>query len=687
METLLAQVHLTPAQRYLDKFPHELSGGQRQRVAIAWALGADPEALLADEPVSMLDVSIRLGILNLLRDLKERLDLAILSCRRTSRSATGPDTGPPAGCTTPLPSRRGPDAFPASAGVLLPAQRVGRDHGELLHPPRPARGPRPVPDRPQPGPDQRRGDRLAVRFSDTGNLVVALVIGLTSWAWGARVLRAQTLSLRHRDYVEAARATGEKTWRVIGVEILPNLTAIIASGFVGTVIFAVLTEITLAFIGISQVSAWNWGTILFWAQGQQALAQGAWWWFVPAGLAIALLGTALALVNFGIDEFVSPAAQFRLRPGANRAGPKGPHAPRLHPRRHRRTGTRRRRPAMNAVLEIRNLNVYYGLGMSGVRAVRDVNLTLDRGEVLGLAGESGSGKSTLAYGATRLLPPPGVITGGQVIYHPQDGEPFDVLTLSDRQLRAFRWARTAIVFQGAMNSLNPVHTVAVQLTDALTAHEPDLSRSAKAVRVREVLDLVGISAERLGSYPHQLSGGMRHRVMIAMALVLRPEVVIMDEPTTALDVVMQRQILSQLVVLREQMGFSVVLITHDLSLLVEFSDRIAIMYGGRIVEQGPARDLYADPLHPYSAGLLGSFPPLRGPRRELTGIPGSPPDLSAMPSGCSFNPRCPQAFDDCRSRIPELSPPAPDRDDREVACWLHPGEQRGERQVLSLHLA
>ena len=147
---------------------------------------------------------------------------------------------------------------------------------------------------------------IITSISTTGNLVVALVIGLTSWAWGARVLRAQTLSLRHRDYVEAARATGEKTWRVIAVEILPNLTAIIASGFVGTVIFAVLTEITLAFIGISQVSTWNWGTILFWAQGQQALAQGAWWWFVPAGLAIALLGTALALINFGIDEFVSP---------------------------------------------------------------------------------------------------------------------------------------------------------------------------------------------------------------------------------------------------------------------------------------------------------------------------------------------------------------------------------------------
>ena len=330
---------------------------------------------------------------------------------------------------------------------------------------------------------------------------------------------------------------------------------------------------------------------------------------------------------------------------------------------------------MNEVLEIRDLSVNYGLGPSGVRAVRDVNLTLHRGEVLGLAGESGSGKSTLAYGVTRLLPPPGVITGGQVLYHPTEGEPFDVLKLNDRQLRAFRWARTAIVFQGAMNSLNPVHPVAVQLTDALTAHEPRLSRSEKAARVREVLSMVGISAERLDSYPHQLSGGMRQRVMIAMALVLRPEVVIMDEPTTALDVVMQRQILSQLVELREQMGFSVVFITHDLSLLVEFSDRIAIMYGGRIVEQASARDIYTRPLHPYSVGLLSSFPPLRGPRRELTGIPGSPPDLRAMPSGCSFHPRCPQVLDQCRSEVPILGQPALDSADRDVACWLHPAKQ------------
>jgi peptide/nickel transport system ATP-binding protein len=331
---------------------------------------------------------------------------------------------------------------------------------------------------------------------------------------------------------------------------------------------------------------------------------------------------------------------------------------------------------MEPVLEIRNLDVDYGLGDKAVHAVRDVSLTLHRGEVLGLAGESGSGKSTLAYGLTRLLAPPGVITGGEVIYHPPAGEPYDVLGLSDRALRQFRWAETAIVFQGAMNSLNPVHKISVQLTDVLKAHEPAMSDHTRNARAREMLKLVGISADRMDAYPHQLSGGMRQRVMIGMALILQPQVVIMDEPTTALDVVMQRQILGQLIELRERLGFSVIFITHDLSLLVEFSNRIAIMYGGRIVEEAPAATIYRDALHPYSKGLLSSFPALRGARRELAGIPGSPPDLAGMPTGCSFHPRCPRAFEPCSTAIPVLGrPDTPDGAGRSVACWLHPAGQ------------
>jgi peptide/nickel transport system ATP-binding protein len=456
------------------------------------------------------------------------------------------------------------------------------------------------------------------------------------------------------------------------------LTAIIASSFIGTVMFAVATEISLAFVGVSGISQWNWGEILFWAQGQQAMPQGAWWWFVPVGLCIALLGTALALVNFGLDEFVNP----RLRDGGRRTvqaadgrrvrmrvgfTPVLRHSPPIGGK------GRTPMPGTEAVLEIRGLRVDYGLGSHAVQAVRDVSLTLNRGEVLGLAGESGSGKSTLAYGLTRLLPPPGVITAGEVIYHPPDGEPVDVLTLSPAGLRKFRWAETSIVFQGAMNALNPVHPVSAQLMDAIAAHQPGMGRQARLARARDLLTLVGISPDRLAAYPHQLSGGMRQRVMIGMALALEPKVVIMDEPTTALDVVMQRQILRQLTELRARFDFSVLFITHDLSLLVEFSDRIAIMYGGRIVEEAPASALYRDALHPYSAGLLHSFPALHGPRRDLTGIGGAPPDLRAMPTGCSFHPRCPKAFDPCAVEMPVLGVPADHQSaGRTVACWLHP---------------
>ena len=324
------------------------------------------------------------------------------------------------------------------------------------------------------------------------------------------------------------------------------------------------------------------------------------------------------------------------------------------------------------VLELRNLSVDYGVGDEAVHAVRGLDLTLHRGEVLGLAGESGSGKSTLAYGMTRLLPPPGVVAGGQVIYHAPDGEPVDVLRLTDGELRRFRWAQTAIVFQGAMNSLNPVHKIRTQLLDVIKAHEPDTSSKDRLDRAKELMALVGLPEDRLESYPHQLSGGMRQRVMIGMAMALRPQVVVMDEPTTALDVVMQRQILSRLVKLRERFDFAVLFITHDLSLLAEFSDRIAIMYGGRIVESAASVDLYRDPLHPYSQGLLGSFPALRGPRRELTGIPGSPPDLRSLPPGCPFHVRCGYAMDACSTQVPELLPihwePA---EPRRAACLLH----------------
>ncbi|HVV21095.1 MAG TPA: ABC transporter ATP-binding protein, partial [Pseudonocardiaceae bacterium] len=251
-----------------------------------------------------------------------------------------------------------------------------------------------------------------------------------------------------------------------------------------------------------------------------------------------------------------------------------------------------------AVLDIRGLSVDYGVGDDAVHAAADVDLVLHKGEVLGLAGESGSGKSTLAYAVTRLLRPPGVITAGEAWFHSATDGEVDLLAANADQLRRLRWSEIAVVFQSAMHALNPVMTIGRQLTDVLQVHRPAMKRAQRRERAAHLLHMVGITADRLGSYPHELSGGMRQRVMIAMGLALEPQVVIMDEPTTALDVVTQREILEELIGLRDRLGFAVLFITHDLSLLIELADSIAVMYAGRLVERAQAASLFRAPRHP-----------------------------------------------------------------------------------------
>lgn len=249
-----------------------------------------------------------------------------------------------------------------------------------------------------------------------------------------------------------------------------------------------------------------------------------------------------------------------------------------------------------------------------VHAVKNVSLTLNRGEILGLAGESGCGKTTLAYGMNRLLKPPALLKSGQVTFHDKDGTDIDVTSLTGDDLRAFRWDKISMVFQGAMNALNPVISVRSQLFDVFSTHRPDMSKQEKQEASEELLRLVGVDPNRLGAYAHELSGGMRQRIMIAMALALRPQVMIMDEPTTALDVVVQRGILREIMRLREQLNFAVIFITHDLPMLLEISDRIAVMKEGQIVEMNTSKNIYEHPQHDYTKKLLSSFPSLLGER-------------------------------------------------------------------------
>ncbi len=300
------------------------------------------------------------------------------------------------------------------------------------------------------------------------------------------------------------------------------------------------------------------------------------------------------------------------------------------------------------LLSVRDLRVDFITERGPVRAVDRVSLDLFPGEILGIAGESGSGKTTLAQAILRILPPPAVISGGEVLF-----EGADLLALGERELREVRWTRISMVFQSAMDALNPVLTIGEQLLDTLAAHG-DLAGGAARDRAAHLLEMVGIEADRLGAYAHQLSGGMRQRVGIALALALDPSLVILDEPTTALDVVVEREILDQIRELRDRLGFAVMFITHDLARMLQVSDRVAVFYAARMAELGPARDLGRSPRHPYTEGLLKAFPSLRPGGDDPVSIPGSPPSLLRPPSGCRFHPRCAHAIDACRTREPRL---------------------------------
>jgi peptide/nickel transport system ATP-binding protein len=322
----------------------------------------------------------------------------------------------------------------------------------------------------------------------------------------------------------------------------------------------------------------------------------------------------------------------------------------------------------DVLLDVKNLSVAYKRDGREIRLVEDVTFQVGRGEALGLAGESGCGKTTTALALLGLLPTNLYRASGEIVLNSPQGV-VSIHKRTERGMRQVRWSRISMVFQGAMNSLDPVMRVSDQIAEAIRLHEPTIDKKGVDERIAELFGYVGISPARARQYAHEFSGGMRQRVMIALALACKPELIIGDEPTTALDVMMQAQILELLEELRRELGLAMILITHDLSVLAETCDRVAIMYAGQIAELGPVRDLYTNPQHPYTQRLLAAFPAIGGPRELAPAIPGVPPDPAEQLTGCRFAPRCHRVAERCGVEEPELRPLS---DERLVRCHYAP---------------
>lgn len=316
-----------------------------------------------------------------------------------------------------------------------------------------------------------------------------------------------------------------------------------------------------------------------------------------------------------------------------------------------------------ALLSVENLTMHYTMRSGDVSAVDNVTFTLERGQSLGLVGESGCGKTSVASSIIRVLPENAVIKKGRVFF---DG--LDLVPLSEDEIRHVRWKGISMIFQAAMNALNPVYTVGDQIVEAITTHEPQTSIDEAQERVASLFETVGLSPDRMNNYPHEYSGGMKQRAIIAMALACNPKLIIADEPTTALDVIVQDRILQEIEEIRRRLNMSMIYISHDIAVIAEVSQVMGIMYAGRLVEFADTREIFSRPIHPYTAGLMSSFPSIRGEKKELTTIPGEPPNLLRPPSGCRFHPRCQYASEECAQKAPPYEEHKPGH---YAACW-HP---------------
>ncbi len=315
------------------------------------------------------------------------------------------------------------------------------------------------------------------------------------------------------------------------------------------------------------------------------------------------------------------------------------------------------------ILEVKNISIDYPISIGTVAAVRDVSFSLEKGEALGIVGESGCGKSTLGLSFLRLLRPPGRIVNGDVLYHGKN-----IIDMNQKELLKLRGQNIAMVFQNPLTSLDPLYSIEDQFYETMKEHEPRITRKEAAKRAGDVLESLSIDKDRLYEFPHQLSGGMRQRIMIGLGLILNPDLLIADEPTTSLDVIVEAGFIDLLARLRKDFNLSIILISHNLGLVAEMVDRIMVMYGGKIMELGTAQEIFSTPLHPYTVGLIGCVPNIKLDQENLVSMPGTPPDLVNPPKGCRFSPRCPKAMDICHEQEPEL---IKHKNGQQVACWLY----------------
>ncbi len=316
------------------------------------------------------------------------------------------------------------------------------------------------------------------------------------------------------------------------------------------------------------------------------------------------------------------------------------------------------------MLQLDHVTTNYRTVRGWVRAAENVSFEIGQGEALGVVGESGCGKTTVALSILKILPRGGRIRKGKILF-----EGRDLVPLRDGEMRKIRWSGISIVFQGAMNAMNPVFKVGDQIIEAIRLHEHDVSRADARARAEALFEMVGVESSRLDNYPHEFSGGMRQRALIAMALACNPRLLIADEPGTALDVIVQAQVLRLLRDLKDKLGLSMMMISHDLSIVAEVCEKIAVMYAGHVVEYGQVDAIFKEPLHPYTQGLLSAFPSIKGEKKKMVSIPGQPPDLLSPPPGCPFNPRCPYVMDVCKTEFPELKKVG--SGEHYVACYLH----------------